>query len=857
MSIIISRLLDLLPFSTKRRRQITAQGRSALPVFRHSWKILLSANARFWSLLLVSRRAMRGDTFLTMVHIRAQCTSMYVNTFAMLRQVREMSERKLAGLGKTFHDLLDRINEQIAVSQPVSSNELILPLTRVDASMSGVVGAKMAYLGDVRKHYKDLLRIPEGFVITSAAYHLFLDHQGLRDEINRRMQTLEIHDAADMFRLSSELQLLIINAPLPVQLEEAIREAYRDLEAAVAYRGVRVAVRSSAVGEDSEEYSFAGQYRTELNVSEDLLLLAYKEVLASKYSLTAMNYRLSRGLKDEELPMCVGCLAMVDTSASGLMHTRKATDPDSSSLFIHAVPGLAKALTDGYVSPDVWVLDREPNPHIQDTIIQHKKERFVCFLSEEGVTMLPNSAAQSEQPTLTDEQVLHLGGIGITLEEHFGRALDIEWSLSKAEEFALLQARPLKQVRGNAKPRASSADSVDSAQVLLHGGRMTSPGRASGKAFVVRNNNDLLLFPAGSVLVAGKPHPRWSALLPRAVAIVTEQGGGDFSHLAKIAREFGIPALFDVPGATSTLHSGLGVTVDADSLRITAASASAIQEAAGRQRISLRHTPVHDTLAAVMASIDPLAFINPLDPRLDQTNIRTLRDMAQTCLLLSYQNVLSLTHVRGFLRRLAVPHPANWWVLDLDDPRLEHAGPALDEHEPPSTLPSQHPLLEAVWHGIARADWPLFVNSERRHPLLRTLRRIRAAVRPITSPHPRVFILFENCVHLFLCLERALFIIQVHSGELDDENAVSLLWQWHGAKAPPHSWLGVLRDRLRQRGFAVDLASDGLLTWSSGLKREDLMARARFLGYMIGHVQLVHTPEDLPHEIELLTNGTP
>ena len=73
-----------------------------------------------------------------------------------------------------------------------------------------------------------------------------------------------------------------------------------------------MSLRSSAIGEDSVNTSFAGQYRSELNVSPELLLPVYKEIVASKYALTAITYRLHKGIRDEDVAMCVGCMQMVD-----------------------------------------------------------------------------------------------------------------------------------------------------------------------------------------------------------------------------------------------------------------------------------------------------------------------------------------------------------------------------------------------------------------------------------------------------------------------------------------------------------------------------------------------------------------
>ena len=184
----------------------------------------------------------------------------------------------------------------------------------------------------------------------------------------------------------SEIQKLIVGADLPPELAEAISQAYTEL-AEAAGGAVKVALRSSAIGEDAADTSFAGQYHSELNVGEDNLHAVYKEVLASKYALTAVSYRLHKGLRDEDVAMCVGCMVMVDSVCGGVMYSRDPTDSRSDAIFLNAVHGLAKSVVDGTVTPDLWVISRGEPLTILQREIRDKGQKVVC-LPEEGVRLL-------------------------------------------------------------------------------------------------------------------------------------------------------------------------------------------------------------------------------------------------------------------------------------------------------------------------------------------------------------------------------------------------------------------------------------------------------------------------------------
>jgi pyruvate,water dikinase len=343
----------------------------------HAFKLLLAANNSALQIMTDMEAALHGSHSFGMTFIRAHATAACVNVFSLIRYLNELSGDRYRALGPVFARIEEKISEVLQRRQPPALQDQVLPLARVHKEMADSVGSKMANLGEITSKLSGLA-VPRGFVITAAAYELFLTHNQLQEEINRRLQALEVEDLADLYRKSSEIQMLISNSELPPELAETISRAFSDLEAA-AGPAVRVALRSSAIGEDAVDTSFAGQYRSELNVSREHIFTVYKEILASKYALTAVSYRLRKGLRDEDVAMCVGCMAMVDAMAGGVMYSRDPTDIRNDSIFINAVHGLAKSVVDGSVTPDLFVISRaEPLTIIRKEIRDKQQKAYTC-----------------------------------------------------------------------------------------------------------------------------------------------------------------------------------------------------------------------------------------------------------------------------------------------------------------------------------------------------------------------------------------------------------------------------------------------------------------------------------------------
>jgi pyruvate,water dikinase len=801
----------------------------------HAFKLLLAANNNALELMTDMEAALRGSHSFGMTFVRSHATAVCVSVYSIIKYLNELAGNRYQALESVFAAIERNIDEVLRKRPAPAVQELVLPLNRVHKEMADGVGSKMANLGEITAGLPEIA-VPDGFAVTAAAYELFLTHNRLQDEINRRLQAMEQEDIGDLYRKSSEVQMLIIGAEVPPQLAEAISQAHVNLEARSG-GPVKVALRSSAIGEDAVETSFAGQYRSELNVSRENLFTVYKEILASKYALTAVSYRLHKGLRDEDVAMCVGCMAMVDAASGGVMYSRDPTDIRSDAIFINAVHGLAKSVVDGTVTPDLFVISRGEPPAIIQKEIREKELKAVC-LPEEGVLL--ESDEEGGTPALSDEQALALARIALILEEHFGSPQDVEWCIARDGRIFILQSRPLKQMAGASRGAEASVSSPVENAVLLRGGDPAGPGVAAGPVYLVKNNQDLLQFPEGAVLVTAFPHPSWATLLNRAAAVVTDRGGIT-GHLANVAREFGIPALFNTGEATARLEVGQMVTVDADGCAVYQGRAEPLLQLATPKKGIMGGTPVGETLKEVMAFITPLNLTNPEAPDFTPRGCRTLHDITRFAHEVSVKEMFSFdktqTFSRYFIKRLATDVPLQWWVLNLEDGFNEE----VTGKEVQLDNIASAPML-ALWQGITAVPWegPPPVDTRGFMSIV-----MGAATDPNLATaggtifgNQNYFMISRDFCNLTSRLGFHFSTVEALVGDEPFANYIRFAFKGGAADYPRR----VLRARfvgdiLERYHFKVDVKEDALFARLEGEAKDYMLSRLRILGYVTIHTR--------------------
>jgi pyruvate,water dikinase len=425
----------------------------------------------------------------------------------------------------------------------------VLWLDEVDKDDILTAGGKGANLGE-------LLRIgipvPEGFIVDANTYKTFIESTGLRDKIIEILNSVDVNNMKELEEASKRIRELIESTPMPKEVEEEIKKAYRQLCEEVGEE-VYVAVRSSATAEDLPEASFAGQQDTYLNVrGEDEVVDKVRKCWSSLYTPRAIFYRVQQGIRHEDVSIAVVVQKMVNSEKSGVMFTSHPVTGEKIAI-IEAVFGLGEAIVSGAVTPDHYEYDRVQRKLIKVEVAEKK----FMLTRQDSKTVKVELGEKGKERVLSDKEIEELVKLGEIIEEHYGYPQDIEWAIEKGKIY-IVQSRAVTTI----KPKKEEVAEVEEGEILVKG-LGASPGIGIGRVKIVLKKEDINKVEEGDVLVTVMTTPDMVPAMRKASAIVTDEGGYT-CHAAIVSRELGVPAVVGTGNATKVLKDGMIVTVDGE-----------------------------------------------------------------------------------------------------------------------------------------------------------------------------------------------------------------------------------------------------------------------------------------------------
>jgi len=619
--------------------------------------------------------------------VQERVAAIFDRAAGVVQTLEQLSGRFYRVLTEAVAAQRSEVERFLAASQELVAPRLAARLTELGAPSVDEAGGKAALLAEVKN--KVGLPVPDGFVLTTEAYRQFCGIP-LWEQIRDALRSADLEDLEALQATAAGLQQLVLEQPLPRAVEVAITERARWLDP----QGQGLAVRSSAVGEGGElsRTTYAGQFLSLINVPPDQAVMAYRRLIAARFSERALSYRLSTGLLEVETPMAVLFLPVIRARASGIMYTRDPADPKRRSLWITATLGLGMEIASGRLPADLFVVSHQRPFAVQERNLANKAAQIILEPGG-GTTQAPLERARAEAPSLADPDIQTLAAYGVALEEHFKGPQDVEWAVDEDGQCWILQTRPLSLVQA-ARTRTKARSK---AEPLLAGGRTVYPGQVSGPAHLVESLRAITQTPQNAIVFLHRPSPEIVQVFPRIGGLVAEWGNLA-GHAAALLREFRIPSVFMMTGAFERLQPGEPVSLDAVQGRVFPGTLFEGRVGLAALSDNRRATPA----SPISHRLLTLNLLDPTAASFRPAGCQSAHDVLRFCheraveAMFDVNDLLIQKQVHA-TRRLRTELPLNLFVLDvggglrLEDPEAREITPRQVVSRP----------FQALWRGIS------------------------------------------------------------------------------------------------------------------------------------------------------------
>lgn len=572
-----------------------------------------------------------------------------------------------------------------------------------------VAGGKGANLGELTNAG---IPVPPGFVITAQTYQKFITETGIVDEINAMLETLDINNTSELQKVAEDIKSLMINTPIPDDIQNVIIESYNKLCMDVGNDDVMVAIRSSATAEDLPDASFAGQQDTYLNISgiEDVLTNV-RMCWASLFEARAIFYRAENDFDHSKVLIAVVVQQMVNSEKAGVMFT---VDPSTGEeeMLIEGAWGLGEGVVSGTVTPDTCRYDKV-NDEVKSYRINTKKTMFTKDPETGATVQVDVPEEKRDERVLTDDDLEQLTQLGRRIQKHYGAPMDTEWGIENGKVF-MLQARPITTLDNIDESKHNESLDDESERVILTRGLGASPGLVSGTVKIIKKLDELDKILEGDILVTTMTTPDMVPAMKRANGIVTDEGGVT-CHAAIISRELGIPCVAGTGEATTVLEENSKVTIDGKKGLV-------FEGEFGGDKEDLSEEPQTATSAAPIVTVTDVkvnvsmaeAAQKAYDTGADGVGLLRTEHMMLATGIVPYKFIdegredeLVQVLVENIHKVVDVFYPKTVWYRTLDAPTDEFKTLEGGENEPDEA----NPMLG--WRGIKRElDQPEILKAE-------------------------------------------------------------------------------------------------------------------------------------------------
>jgi pyruvate,water dikinase len=794
---------------------------------------LLSANNQVLELMADMEEKLSGEYLFDMPYIKTNVRLIGYEVLKIIENLNVLPQNheKYDRFYKIHAEINQKIDKILEYKIEIPVSDLTVPLDNLTEEAVGIAGGKIAHLGEVKNRLN--LPAPDGFVISAYAFIKFMDYNGLVEKITGKLSTLGIENLEELNITSKEVYDMIVQSDVPPDLRESIENSYAKLCKKLG-RKTNVSVRSSAIREDSE-FSFAGQYATFLNVPHDLIIQKYKEVVASLFTPRAMFYSKTKGFAESEMVMAVGVLSMVDAIAGGVMYSRDPNDPSTDHILINAIHGLGLWVVDGTITPDTYTVSRHPEGTIIDKRISSQEKMLIN--GEAGkLNEVPVTDEMRGKQCLSDKQIKLLAHYALALEGYYGLPQDVEWAVGSDRNIYILQSRPLRIVSQLTTSGACLPTRFEGHNIILDKGVIACKGAGFGKAFILRDEEDLNSFPEGGVLVAQHTSPKFVTIMNKASAIITDVGSAT-GHMASLSREYQVPTILNTEVSTSVIQDGQEITVDAIHCTIYEGKVSELLEYVRKKKEPFKETHLFKTLEKVLKWVVPLNLIDPDSETFKPEFCKTFHDITRFSHEVSMREMFHLGEKQDSTMDaptidLCAGIPVGVHMLDIEGGVRENVKKA--SFEDILSVP-----FIALLKGMKSMRWPGPPPVDAKGFLGMLAHSASVPEEELKETGKKSFaVVSGNYVNFSIRLGYHFSMIEAYAGENINDNYIKFFFKGGGAALDRRlRRVRLITEILKEMGFRVTIKEDVINAMLTKYKQSTIEKKLEIMGKLTAYTK--------------------
>ncbi|MBU1107293.1 MAG: hypothetical protein KKB51_11540 [Candidatus Riflebacteria bacterium] len=285
--------------------------------------------------------------------------------------------------------------------------------------------------------------VPAFVVLKNNCFDEFIG--SFRAEFNKHLKALDCSTPERIAKTAGALRQCMLSHQIPERIKH---DLFASLKTTLPEGGF-MAVRSSALGEDSKEFSYAGMLDTCLfRRSEDEICEAVIICWSSIFSDRAVAYRNMRKIAQDTVSMAVVVQEMIDGIASGVTFTVNPTTRYEDEILITSVFGLGEGLVSGTLDSDQFICLKKEGYPVVETVLADKVEKMIFDREKNcGTVTVAVKADEAKKPSLSDAQLRSIATVCHRIEGSYGKVpQDIEWTVDSSGRVRILQARPITTI---------------------------------------------------------------------------------------------------------------------------------------------------------------------------------------------------------------------------------------------------------------------------------------------------------------------------------------------------------------------------------------------------------------------------